>query len=279
MLSYMVFRANGARMLLVVALAAVSLPWAAFCQAPQSPAQAATRQPVLVELFTSEGCSDCPPADALLGELDTRQFVPGAQAIVLSEHVTYWNHEGWRDPFSLDQMTDRQQAYMRQFLLSDVYTPQIVVDGAEQFVGNDPVKLAQAVTHAATAPKLSLTIDGAHQAADGSLVFAVHATGAKATLVAAIAENATSSEVAKGENAGRTLHHVAVVRVLKEFGTGRTDGRQLELSGANLIAAEKSGIPLRFVVFLVNPKNGHIIGAAEEMLNPSPPGAVEQTAR
>jgi hypothetical protein len=263
----------------MVVLAAIGLPWAALCQAPESPAQAALRQPVLVELFTSEGCSDCPPADALLGELDTRQFVPDAQAIVLSEHVTYWNRLGWRDPFSFDQMTDRQQAYAHQFLLSDVYTPQIVVDGAEQLVGNDPVKLTRAVQQAAAAPKLKVAIDGAHQAANGSLAFSVQATGAKAMLVAAVAENATVSEVAKGENAGRTLHHVAVVRVLKEFGTGRTDGRPLELSGANLIAAEKSGIPLRLVVFLVNPRSGHVVGAAEQRLDLSTSAPVERTAR
>jgi hypothetical protein len=237
------------------------------------------RQPVLVELFTSEGCSDCPPADALLGQLDTQQFVPDAQAIVLSEHVTYWNHEGWRDPFSFEQMDERQQQYARQFFLEDVYTPQAVVDGAQQFVGNDPVKLKNAVARAGATPKLKVTIEGAQQASDGSIAFSVHADDTRSILVAAVAEDATSSQVARGENAGRTLHHVAVVRVLKEFGSGRTDGRPLELSGANLIAAEKTGIPLRLVIFLVSTKNSHVVGVAEQTLGSSPSGSAVQAAR
>jgi hypothetical protein len=229
--------------------------------------QSAPRTPVLVELFTSEGCSDCPPADALLGALDAQQFVTGAQVIVLSEHVTYWNHEGWRDPFSFSQMDDRQQEYAREFGLTDVYTPEAVVDGAVQFVGNDVAKMRNAITHATATPKVNLSIESTHQAANGAIDFSVRADSPHTVLVAAIAEDATSSQVSRGENAGRTLHHVAVVRVLKEFGKGRTDGQTLELSGANLIAAEKTGTPLRLVVFLINSGNGHVVGAAEQVLN------------
>jgi len=249
------------------------------CLAASVSAQTASRHPVLVELFTSEGCSDCPPADALLAALDTQQFIAGAQAVVLSEHVTYWNHEGWRDPFSFDQMDGRQQQYARQFFLPEVYTPQAVVDGAQQFVGNDATKLRSAVASAAATPKVSIAIESAHQAASGAIDFSVRADGPRATLVAAIAENATSSQVSRGENAGRTLHHVAVVRVLKEFGKGRTDGQPLELSGANLLAAEKAGAPLRLVVFLVNSGNGHVIGAAEQVLNASPAATAERSSR
>jgi hypothetical protein len=236
-------------------------------------------RPVLVELFTSEGCSDCPPADDLLGQLDARQPIAGVDAIVLSEHVTYWNHEGWRDPFSSDEMTERQQEYAREFGIGDVYTPQMVVDGAEQFVGNDAGKLTSALTRAAASPKTPLVLADAHQAPDGSIAFSIHADDPKSTLVAAVAENATVSEVLRGENKGRTLHHVAVVRVLKYFGSGKADGRTLALSGSSLAAAEKTGAPLRLVVFLVNRHNDHVIGVAEQTLNPSPAASVEQTQK
>jgi hypothetical protein len=222
--------------------------------------------PVLVELFTSEGCSDCPPADAVLAQLDT-QVIPGAQVIVLGEHVTYWNHLGWADPFSFDEIDLRQQSYVRLFGLDSPATPQFVVDGAMQLAGNNPPVLAGFIKSAATTPKIQIEIGDAHRKANGAVEFTVHAApAAKASLVAVIAENATHSEVAHGENAGRTLHHIAVVRVLKEFGPSAADGRTLELSGGNVLRAEKDGEPLRLVVFLVS--HSRVVGVAEQTLNP-----------
>ncbi len=229
-------------------------------------ADTAQRVPVLVELFTSEGCSDCPPADALLAKLDATQPISGAQAIVLSEHVTYWNHQGWSDPFSLDAMTGRQEDYARRFGLDSSYTPQMVVDGTVQFVGSNARALISAVEKEAKTPRQKLAIEGAHWD-QGSAMFFIRANAlAGAKLVAVLAADATHQEVSGGENAGRTLHHTAVVRVMKEFGADAVDGRELKLPGGPLTQKNEAGGPVRLVVFLVDRKTGQVLGAAEQVL-------------
>lgn len=251
-----------ARFVLVIAVATVLPALLASAQA----AAATNRVPVLVELFTSEGCSDCPPADALLERLDASQFVPSAQAIVLSEHVTYWNHEGWEDPFSFETIDERQKQYVLRFGLSDSYTPQAIVDGSAQVVGNNTGALTQAMAHAAETPKAEIAIENVHWE-NGAVDFAAHGpAGSNADLIVALAANATRSEVARGENAGRTLHHVAVVRVIKDFGSKAGDGRPLKLSGGSLDHGAEAKDPVRLVVFLADRKNGHVIAVAEQTL-------------
>src|SRR4051812_36388364 len=117
----------------------------------------AQRTPVLAELFTSEGCSSCPPADVLLQNLDLRQPVAGAHILVLSEHVDYWNQLGWRDPFSSAQFTQRQERYSRA-LGAELFTPQLVVDGREQVLGNDRKAVQDAITRAASRTKFPIHI-------------------------------------------------------------------------------------------------------------------------
>lgn len=224
------------------------------------------RRPVLVELFTSEGCSSCPPADALLAKLDQTQFVPGAHAIVLSEHVTYWNHDGWHDPFSLDAMTDRQQRYVDRFGLDSSYTPQVVVDGMAQLVGSNAAQLTTAVQQAAVAPKLGLTIEDAQWSGNGIRFSVKGETDSKVTLMAALAVDSAQSSVARGENAGRNLRHVAVVRAMEEMGKGAGDGRALTLKAPS---GDKPGdaTPLRLVVFLADRHSGRVLAVAERKID------------
>ncbi len=229
--------------------------------------------PVLVELFTSEGCSSCPPADALLARLDATQFVPGAHAIVLSEHVTYWDRQGWRDPYSLDSMTRRQQQYAQRFKLDDVYTPQAVVDGMVQLVGNDERELQRDIVRGSSLPKQELIITEA-QASHDAVQFSVRGTGQRkdtSVLMAALAEDAVQSSVTRGENAGRTLRHVAVVRVMQEFGSGVDDGRSLKMKLPEQLSKHDSKLSghLRLVTFLADPQTGHVLGVDERTVENS----------
>jgi len=245
---------------LVLPLAAGTLAAASAQTTPEH------RQPVLVELFTSEDCSDCPPADALLARLDATQFVPGAQAIVLSEHVTYWDHEGWRDPYSLDEVTNRQKSYQAQFALDDIYTPQVVVDGANQMVGNNVAAVTKAVAEAAMKPKEQISIEKA-QSEQGGVRFAVRVPlDLRAELWAVLAIDSTTTQVSHGENAGRTLHNVAVARVTKNFGAKAFDGRPLRLAWRKPDRPEEIAEPIRLVVFLMDEKTRHVDAVAEQIV-------------
>jgi hypothetical protein len=246
---------------LVVALCLLASAW--FHSWPVAASDAVPQQPVLVELFTSEGCSSCPPADALLSRLDATQFVRGAHAIVLSEHVTYWNDLGWHDPFSMEANTNRQHRYEARMGLSSVYTPQAVVDGAADVLGSDAGALSHAITKAAQKPKTQLNIENAVWQGD-TLHFAVRAASpAHARLMAVLAEDATQSSVRRGENAGRTLHHVAVVRLFQDLGPNSADGRLLTLSAPADDPASPAEKSLRLVVFLADPQTGKVQGVAE----------------
>lgn len=221
--------------------------------------------PVLVELFTSEGCSDCPPADNLLARLDAEQPIAGAHVIVLSEHVTYWNHDGWTDPFSMQANDERQNDYVAQFHLNSSYTPQAVIDGAEQVVGNDTKRLVQAVQHQAALPGQTLSIAQA-DLSKGAVHFTIQAPDSQGDhLYAAVAQDVSHSEVSRGENAGRTLHHVAVVREMKVFKSKFADGHEISISTGDLNRRAGAG-NVRLVVFLEDPRNGRVVGAAEHSL-------------
>jgi hypothetical protein len=222
------------------------------------------RQPVLVELFTSEGCSDCPPADALLERLETTQFVPGAQAIVLSEHVTYWNYLGWTDPFSFEEMSERQSRYAAHFRLDSVYTPQAVVDGAAQVLGSDPSAISHAISAAAQRTKPDFRIEGAHWTGNTIAIDLNAPEGLNGALTVALAEDETHSSVSRGENAGRALHHVAVVRVMKTMVWNKMDGHPVTLDLAGVKGF--SGHDFRLVAFVADGTPGRVLAVAERQI-------------
>jgi len=186
--------------------------------------QAGSRSPVLIELFTSEGCSDCPPADAFLTTLDQSQPIPYAQLIVLSEHVDYWDSDGWRDPYSSHDLTVRQRDYAYRFQLPSSYTPQMVVDGTAQFAGNDQKTGFADIEKAAGAHLVPVRLSGISLAPDKHLRLHID-IGAEQRLSGdvwvALADDSDASSVKAGENAGRVLNHVAVVRGLSRVGSIR----------------------------------------------------------
>ncbi|HBY60983.1 MAG TPA: DUF1223 domain-containing protein [Solibacterales bacterium] len=192
------------------------------------------RTPVLVELFTSQGCSSCPPADRLLERLDREQPVAGADVLVLSEHVDYWNYLGWTDPFSSPAFSARQQRYVERFRLESAYTPQMVVDGASQFVGSDARRAEAAIAEAAGRPKKALRLELRGPA----LSFFVEQPAAGEAVIVALARETASVGVGRGENAGRQLRHVAVAEKLIE--TGRSQGevnlRRERFDGYRIVA-------------------------------------------
>lgn len=153
--------------LLLLAVGALLLSAANANPPRAAKAQTATAQteriPVIVELFTSEGCSSCPPADILLSKLETLQPVEGAEIIGLEEHVDYWNHDGWVDPYSDPEWTLRQQEYVERFKGKSPYTPQMVVDGQSQFVGYNARDALKAIREDAkqTRMQVSITTEGA----------------------------------------------------------------------------------------------------------------------
>lgn len=217
--------------------------------------------PVIAELFTSEGCSSCPPADALLDKFDRAQPVPNVHIIVLSEHVDYWNNLGWQDPFSSHQYSERQATYARRFGLDGAYTPQLVVDGKTELVGSDSRGASAAVSRAASGLKTPVRITSAtREGSNAVITIEAGTTPHRADLWIAITGDRYTSAVRRGENTGRTLSHVSVVHTLKNIGDKRT---------ARIPIDAKWTSTLRVIAFLQERNQGPIVGAAASVL-PSP---------
>ena len=232
----------------------------------------AQRTPVLVELFTSEGCSDCPPADALLERLDRSQPVRGVELIALSEHVDYWNDIGWRDPYSLHEYSERQGAYAGHFRIGSVYTPQMVVDGHFEFVGSDERGAIAAIEDAAKTAKVPVSISSIHLEAGNVVNLHVDAgqllsssAASSADVLIATADESDESHVSRGENAGRTLKHIAVLRTLTRIGTVDQSG---EFSKDVRIHINRGNAGnLRVIAIVQEAPIGRVLGAGSVRLS------------
>jgi hypothetical protein len=253
---------------LAFALAAIAV--ASARGAPSGPpsghAPAAAGNRVLVELFTSLGCSSCPPADRLLTQLGGED--PGG-VVPLEFHVDYWNRGGWSDPFSRREWSERQAAYARRFGLAQVYTPQAVVGGRSQLVGSDADGIRRDVASAAGGPvaEISLRVEpnGAGAVARGEVVLPDVLRGRRLDVMLALYETGLVTPVGGGENGGRTLHNDYVVRSLDR--ATKISGRGVErVPFESRIAPKKdaNSAALGVAVFVQDPKTLEIFGAVSQ---------------
>ncbi len=229
------------------------------------------RTPVVVELFTSEGCSSCPPADALLVRLDGAQLNGNVQLIALEEHVDYWNDLGWTDPFSSRDWTSRQNAYAGVLGNRNPYTPQMVVDGTVEFLGSHPQKARQAIMEAAGKPKVPVILEQRPASKTGTEDFSVKVGKLEGTakhdaaeVWLAITETGLHSAVTRGENAGEELRHASVVRTMRKIGEAKGDGETSFAEDASVsLQKEWKRENLKAVLLVQEKKSRRILGAAE----------------
>ena len=228
-------------------------------------------RPVVLELFTSEGCSSCPPADAFLKQLDDTGRVNDVDVIAIEEHVDYWDRLGWRDPFSSQDWTERQEQYTRVFGHDGPSTPQFVVNGRRDFVSMSSREALQSIVEASTAAAAELHLSPSGDS-PRSAEFSITIENAppethSAVLLLAVTERGLSSNVLRGENQGRNLAHAPVLRSLTRLHIPKAKPSGVSEMKAK-VALDRSWKRenLRFVIFLQEQKSLHIVGAAASTL-------------
>jgi hypothetical protein len=248
-----------------VALAAFSMSGPRGRQTAVSPAATtgdAARTPVLVELFTSEGCSTCPPADDLLADLVRTQPIPGVTVIGLGEHVDYWNQLGWTDRFSSGVYSERQRVYARNMKAQEVYTPQMVIGGSKESLGSDRSRVIRTIAAVAKEQAAVLTVSRAGESG-GMLQVKVLLSGARQGdqpgLFAAVTDDADTTMVSAGENGGHSLQYTNTVRSMKFYGP-ISDGQEKLLSLQLPPDAEKK--KMHVVVFAQPTSQGRVVAVA-----------------
>ncbi len=226
-------------------------------------------EPVLVELFTSEGCSSCPPADETLSALD-HGGVAGVPVIVLGMHVDYWDELGWKDTFGSPAWSARQRAYSRSLGRSSVYTPQAVVDGVNEVVGSDADAARDLVRQAADHPKATLSLSRA-QSPEGELALSVRVShlpnvtpGDSVEIFSGLTEDGIVDPVARGENAGKRLTLAPVILSLDTMGPA---GQGAAVTRALHLPPRSGARSLRVVAFAQERTSRRVLGAASVPLS------------
>jgi hypothetical protein len=234
-------------------------------------AQAVAPAPVLIELFTAEGCSSCPPADAFVVKLDSSQPISGAQLIVLSEHMDYWDQQGWADPFASAALTARQRGYVHALGLHEAYTPQLIVDGVTELRLQDRQQVVPILQKAATDPKIPVSIvavkveSGTPATLSGRVEVNGNSVQHKADIYLGLALDHVLSKVLRGENRGQTLTHVAVLENLTKIGSLAPG----QMFSQDIRVPLKPGMDptnVRMVIFAQEPGYGRVIGAAMQRI-------------
>lgn len=240
------------RLLAALALGCCSVGADAHAQSP--PAGFA-----VVELFTSEGCSSCPPADRLLVELDAWATKNEMPVYALSFHVDYWDRLGWADPFGSPEFSERQRAYAAASDQRSVYTPQMIVNGKRSFVGSNSKQATAALGEALAAESLAAVTIQSAPGAGGAIEVRYRTTDAPAgsVLNVALVQPTGSQDVSHGENAGRQLTHVNIVRAFRQVSIGSA-------GTGGLMLARPAGFdgPLETIAYLQQTKTGRVLAAA-----------------
>jgi hypothetical protein len=253
---------------LVVVAAANARAHRTFRGEAGAPAATTERSPVVIELFTSEGCSSCPPADELLSELEAKQPIPGVEIIALEEHVDYWNHDGWEDPFSSPEWTERQREYVAKFEGDTPYTPQMILNGQKAMAFKSGAEMEQAILQAAKEDSTEVSIVAVASERADVPKFEVHignlpSAQDRADVWMAVTEDGLHSDVKAGENKGKTLEHASVVRSLEKIGSTPMKGATPFAASPQIkLKSNWKRENLRVDVFVQDRKSWRIVGAA-----------------
>ena len=222
---------------------------------------AQTKTPVLVELFTSEGCPTCPPADKNLIYLENEQPIAGVEIIALALHVDYWDRSGWKDEFASPLFSRRQELYSRQFELGGTFTPQMVVDGRLQLIGSRLDEAKKAIANAAkiNKSKIELLMEN-DQLKINITNLPKHEA---ATVFLAVTESNLKNNVSRGENRGKTLLHASIVRELRSLGMIPAEIMQFSVKDFLQFQPVWKKENLKFVVFVQENASRKVLAVAQ----------------